>query len=72
MSDNVNFGPINQVTGPLGTSVSTSVTAGGIVTMVQNTRPNITLQTLQTLNIDISGLVRSAAQRSGRPFSIFH
>jgi hypothetical protein len=74
-SDNINFGPINQTTGPLDTNVSTSVTAAGIVTMIQNTKPNITLQTLQTLKIDITGLqglLRNSAHSTGRPFSIFH
>jgi hypothetical protein len=32
--------------------------------MVQNATPNITPQTLRTLNIDISRLVRSAAHRT--------
>jgi hypothetical protein len=73
--DNINFGPINQVTGPLGTSVSTSVTSAGIVTMIQNTRPNMTLQTLQTLKVEISGLqglLRNVAHTTGHPFTIFH
>jgi hypothetical protein len=74
-SDNINFGPINHTTGPLDTNVSTSVTSAGIITMIQNTRPNITLQTLQSLKIDISGLqglLRNSAHTSGRPLSIFH
>jgi len=74
-SDNINFGPINQTTGPLDTNVSTSVTSAGIITMIQNTKPNITLQTLQTLKIDITGLqglLRASAHTTGRPFTIFH
>jgi hypothetical protein len=74
MSDNINFGPINQTTGPLETNVSTSITSAGIVTMIQNTKPNITLQTLQTLKIDISGLqglLRNTAHMNNRPPSIF-
>jgi hypothetical protein len=68
---------IDQVTTTMttGTNVTTTLTPSGIVTLIQNTRPNITLQTLQTLKVNITGLqgiINTQAHTSARPFSVFH
>jgi hypothetical protein len=76
-SQNINFGAINQVTSTMtnGTSDRTFLTNSGIVTVIQNTRPNITLQALQALQINITGLkgiVTNQAHTASRPPTIFH
>jgi hypothetical protein len=58
------------------TNVTTSFGSNGIMTLIQNNRPNITLQTQQVLNVQITGmqnLIRSsvaAGRFNGRGF--FH
>ena len=58
------------------TNITTSFGSNGIMTLIQNNRPNITLQTQQVLNVEITGmqnLIRSSVSASrfnGRGF--FH
>lgn len=68
-SGNVTIGPVNSTIGSMTTSVTTTLTNSGIVTLIQNTKPNTTLQTQQLLSINTTGLIHGVLIR---PISIFH
>jgi hypothetical protein len=72
---NVSIGPVGSIIGSNLTKVTTTLTNSGIVTVIQNTNPNTTLQTQQLLSVQTQGLVHNAI-RGGtvliRPITIFH
>ncbi|HXZ00188.1 MAG TPA: hypothetical protein VEI03_09320 [Stellaceae bacterium] len=75
LNGNINTGPVSSTIGSGATNVTTTLTNSGIVTVIQNTTPNTTLQTQQILNVQTTGLIQNAL-KSGtiliRPLTIFH
>lgn len=73
--NNVNTGSPTSTIGSGATNVSTTLTSSGIVTLIQNTQPNVTLQTQQVITAQTQGMIQNVLKGGHilvHPITIFH